>query len=155
MSDRAFSFEVTRTSNASAAILFRLVTDGANWATWAKPIVLQSSWVRVGDLTPGGIGAVRKVGIWPMLVREETVEYEQDRRHLYKLIGPPNPTKDYFGEVLLAPNATGGTDIRWSGSFTESVPGTGPIMRAALEGVVRCLTGRLVKTAERESDGGG
>ncbi|AWV48384.1 hypothetical protein JK2ML_1983 [Mycobacterium leprae Kyoto-2] len=153
MSNRKFSFEVTRTSSASAAVLFRLVTDGANWAKWAKPIVLQSSWARLGDLRPGGIGAVRKIGIWPILVREETVEYEQDRRHLYKLIGPPNPAKDYLGEVLLAPNAAGGTNIHWSGSFTENIPGTGPVMRAALKGAVRCLTVRLVKTAERESDG--
>ncbi|KLO32559.1 SRPBCC family protein [Mycobacterium haemophilum] len=154
MSDRRFSFEVTRTSSASAAILFRLVTDGANWAKWAKPIVLQSSWARLGDPAPGGIGAVRKVGLWPMLVREETVEYEQDRRHRYKLIGPPSPAKDYFGEVLLAPNAAGGTDIRWRGWFIERVPGTGPVMRAALEGAVRYFSGRLAKAAERESGGG-
>lgn len=153
MSGRKFSFEVTRTSTASAATLFRIVTDGANWAKWAKPIVVQSSWERLGDPTPGGIGAVRKLGMWPMLVREETVEYEQDRRHLYKLIGPPTPVKDYFGEVLLASNAAGGTDIRWSGSFIERVPGTGPVMRAALEGAIRYFAGRLVTAAERESGG--
>ncbi len=95
MSGRTFSFEVTRTSTAPAATLFRLVTDGANWSKWAKPIVVHSSWARQGDPAPGGIGAVRKVGLWPVLVQEETVEYEQDRRHAYKLVGPPTPAKDY------------------------------------------------------------
>jgi Polyketide cyclase / dehydrase and lipid transport len=154
MPDRNFSFEITRSSTAPAATLFRLVTDGGNWSKWAKPIVVHSSWARQGDPAPGGIGAIRKVGMWPLLVQEETVEYEQDRRHAYKLVGPPTPAKDYAGEVILTPNATGGTDIRWTGSFTEGVPGTGPVMRAAMGGAVRFFAGRLVKAAERESYGG-
>jgi hypothetical protein len=153
MSGRKFSFEVTKTSSAPAATLFRLETDGGNWAEWAKPIVVQSSWARQGDPAPGGIGAIRKIGMWPMLVQEETVEYEQDRRHVYKLVGPASPAKDYFGEVVFTPNAAGGTDMRWSGSFTEGVPGTGPVMRAALGGAVRYFAGRLVKEAERQSGG--
>ena len=154
MSGREFSFEINRTSTASAATLFRLVTDGANWSKWAKPIVVHSSWARQGDPAPGGVGAIRKVGMWPMLVQEETVEYEQDRRHAYKLVGPKTPAQNYAGEVVLTPNASGGTDIRWTGSFTEGVPGTGPVMRAAMGGAVRFFAGRLVKAAERESNGG-
>lgn len=154
MSGRKFSFEVNRTSSAPAATLFRLVADGANWSSWAKPIVVSSSWARQGDPAPGGVGAIRKIGMWPLLVQEETVEYEQDRRHAYKLVGPPSPAKDYSGEVVFTPNATGGTDIRWTGSFIEGVPGTGPVMRAALGGAVRFFSGRLVKEAERESSGG-
>ena len=154
MSGRKFSFEITRTSSAPAATLFRLEADGANWSSWAKPIVVQSSWARQGDPPPGGIGAVRKIGMWPLLLQEETVEYEQDRRHVYKMVGPPTPAKDYFGEVVFTPNATGGTDIRWAGSFIEGVPGTGPVLRAALGGAIRFLAGRLVRAAERESSGG-
>jgi len=150
MSGRKFSFEINRTSSAPAATLFRLVADGANWSSWAKPIVVSSSWARQGD-PPGGVGAIRKVGMWPLLVQEETVEYEQDRRHAYKMVGPPSPAKDYVGEVVFTPNASGGTDIRWTGSFVEGIPGTGAVMRAALGGAVGFFAGRLVKAAERES----
>jgi hypothetical protein len=153
MSGRTYSFEVNRTSSAPAAALFRLVADGANWSAWAKPVVLSSSWARQGDPAPGGVGAIRKFGAWPVFVQEETVEYEQDRRQAYKLVGPPSPAKDYSGEVTFTPNAAGGTDIRWAGSFVEGVPGTGPVMRAALGGAVRFLADRLVKAAERESGG--
>lgn len=151
MSGRTFSFEVNRTSNAPAATLFRLETDGANWSKWARPIVVQSSWARQGDQAPAGVGAVRKVGMWPVLVQEETVAYELDRRHAYRLIAPVTPAKDYSAEVTFTPNSAGGTDIRWTGSFTEGVRGTGPVMRAALGGAVRYFAGRLVKAAERES----
>jgi hypothetical protein len=153
MSGRKFSFEVNRTSTAPAATLFRLAADGANWSNWAKPMVLQSSWLRQGDPAPGGVGAVRKIGMWPVLMQEETVEYEQDRRHVYKLVAPATPAKDYVGEVVFTPNAAGGTDIRWSGSFIEGVRGTGPFMRAALGGAIRIFSGQLVKAAERESGG--
>ncbi|OBJ56181.1 SRPBCC family protein [Mycobacterium sp. 1423905.2] len=152
MSDRKFSFEVNKTSNASAATLFRLVTDGGNWAKWAKPIVVTSSWVRQGDPPPGGVGAIRKLGMWPVFVQEETIEYEQDRRHVYKLVGTTTPVTDYLAEVVLTANRAGGTDIRWSGSFTEKVRGTGPLMRGALGGAVKYFAGQLVKAAERESN---
>src|SRR5437764_7461354 len=129
MSGKTFSFEINMTSRAPAATLFRLETDGGRWSDWAKPIVVQSGWEQQGDPAPGGIGAIRKVGMWPVLVQEETVEYEQDRRHVYKLVGPASPAKDYFGEVVFTPNASGGTDIHWSGSFIEGAPGTGRVMR--------------------------
>ncbi|WP_156690610.1 SRPBCC family protein [Mycobacterium sp. Marseille-P9652] len=150
MPGRKYSFEINRTSSAPAATLFRLVTDGANWSKWAKPIVVQSSWARQGNPAPGGIGAIRKVGMWPVAVQEETIAYEQDRRHAYKMVGR-SPAEDYVGEVVFTPNASGGTDIRWTGSFVERVPGTGPALQAALGGAVRFFAGRLVKAAERES----
>jgi hypothetical protein len=150
MSGRTFSFEVTRTSRAPAAMLFRMETDGGHWADWAKPLVVQSSWERQGDPAPGGIGAVRKVGLWPLLVREQTLEYEQDRRHVYGLIWPPSPAKDYRAEVIFVTNAAGGTQLRWSGSFIERIPGTGPMMLAALRRAIQFFSSRLVKAAERE-----
>jgi polyketide cyclase/dehydrase/lipid transport protein len=103
MSGRKFSFEINRTSSAPAATLFRLVADGANWSKWAKPIVRHSSWARQGDPAPGGVGSIRKVGMWPLLVQEETVAYEPDHRHAYKLVGPPTPAKDYSGERYRHP----------------------------------------------------
>jgi hypothetical protein len=48
------------------------------------------------------------------------------------------------------PNAAGGTDVRWTGSFTEGLRGTGPVMVVFLRGAVQLILGRLVKAAERE-----
>ena len=151
MSGRKFSFEINRTSSAPVATLFRLVADGAHWSRWGKPMVVQSSWARQGDPPPDGVGAVRKIGMWHMFVQEEIVVYEQDRRHGYKLVAPATPAKDYYSEVVFTPTATGGTDIRWAGTFIEGVPGTGPVMRASLGGAIKFIVSRLVKAAERES----
>jgi polyketide cyclase/dehydrase/lipid transport protein len=150
MTGKTFSFEINRTSSAPASTLFRLETDGGRWSEWAKPVVVQSSWDRQGDPAPGGVGAIRKVGLWPVLLREETVEYELDKRHVYKFAGPSEPAKDYRAEVVFTPNAAGGTDIRWSGSFVEGLPGTGPVTLALLRTTIKVLSAQLVKAAERE-----
>ena len=152
MPDKVFTFEVNRTTRAPPAMLFRLETDGARCSEWAKPLIVQSSWERTGDPLPAGVGAVRKVRMWPILMREKTVAYEQDRRHGYLQIGPPLPARDSRPEVVLTDNAAGGTDIRWTGSFTERLRGTGAVTRILLRGVVGFLAGRLVKAAERQLD---
>ncbi|GHE98914.1 MxaD family protein [Amycolatopsis deserti] len=146
MPARTFTFEVTRTSSAPPATLFRLETDGARWSEWAKPLVVVSRWARWADPV-GGVGAIRTVGTWPLLTHEETVEYEQDRRHVYTF-AEPAPVRDYRAEVLFEPHGTG-TRLTWRGSFREKVPGSGPIVRAVVAGVIRFLSARLVKAAER------
>ena len=148
MTGRRFSFEINRTTRAPAATLFGLETDGAHWSKWAKPLIVQSSWEQHGAPSLAGVGAVRRVGMWPMLMREKTVVYEHNRRHVYEQIGPRLPAKNYRAELLLTPKA-GGTDLRWTGSFTEGTRGTGPIMHAFLSSVVRFLSWRLVSAAER------
>ena len=56
--------------------------------------------------------------------------------------------------MVFTPNPSGGTDIRWTGSFTEGVAGTGRLVQAAMGGAVKYFAGRLVKAAERESAAG-
>lgn len=149
MSNRTFTFEVTRTSTAPPATLFRLETDGARWSDWAKPIAMQSSWESQGDPAPGGIGAIRRIGLWPIVMREKTVEYEQDVKHVYTFVGW-SPAKDYRGTMLLTPNASGGTDLRWTGTFTEAVPGTGPLVRAVFRAGIVMISKMLINAANHE-----
>ncbi|MCP9274707.1 SRPBCC family protein [Mycolicibacterium arenosum] len=153
MTGRTFSFQLRRTSTAPPATLFRMETDGPSWAKWGKPLILQASWDREGVPAPAGVGAIRKVGMWPVLMREETLVYEPDRKHVYTFAGS-GPAKDYRAEVLFTPNASGGTELIWSGSFTEGLRGTGPAVRAALRGALVLLSRQLVAAAERETSSG-
>ena len=144
---RRFAFEVTARSSADAARLFELEADGSRWSEWAKPLVPTSTWERQGDPAPGGVGAIRRLGLPPVIVREETVEYEQDRRHVY-VMRTPVPIRDYRAEIVLTPRAGGGTDLVWRGSFTERIPGSGPVFRVLLRGLISLLARRLVRAAE-------
>ncbi|MEU4671771.1 SRPBCC family protein [Amycolatopsis sp. NPDC023774] len=147
MPGRTYSFEVNRISTAPPEVLFRLETEGPLWSTWGRPLIVQARWARRGDDDPNGVGAVREVGLWPVLLREKTLEYEPDRRHVYTFDGS-GPVRDYRAEVFFTPNTAGGTDLRWTGSFTESVPGTGAFAAAALRGAIRILSAQLVKAAD-------
>jgi hypothetical protein len=145
---RTFSFEATAHSSADAATLFGLAADGGRWSEWAGPFVPRSSWERQGDPAPGGIGAIRRLGLWPIVVREETIAYEQDRLHGYAL-RTRGPLRDYRAEVAFEPQDGGGTAVVWRGSFSELIPGTGRLVERALHSTLRSLTRRLVKAAER------
>ncbi|GAA3024910.1 SRPBCC family protein [Actinokineospora globicatena] len=145
---RTFAFEITTSSSADAATLFTLVSDGRRWSEWARPVVAESYLEREGDPSPGGVGAIRVLGRKPVLVREETVEYEQDRRHVY-VLRSASPVKDYRGEVTFIPRDGGGTDLVWRISFVERIPGTGTVVRAGLRSFIQDLAKRLVQAAER------
>ncbi|WP_020668734.1 SRPBCC family protein [Amycolatopsis nigrescens] len=149
MSAKKHSFEINRTSSAPPAKLFELETDGANWSNWGKPLIMSSGWAERGDQAPGGVGAIRKVGTWPLLLRERTLEYELDRRHVYTFAGPVAPARDYRAEVTFSPNERGGTDLRWAGSFSAILPGTGAVTAFVLRTVIQFLSARLVRAAER------
>ncbi|PPK65898.1 SRPBCC family protein [Actinokineospora auranticolor] len=144
---RTFAFEIAVSSSADAPELFAMVSDGRRWAEWARPVVTEAYLEREGDPAPGGMGAVRVVGRKPLLFREETVEYEQDRRHAYRLLSAA-PFRDYRGEITLIPLDGGGTDLVWRCSFVERVPGTGPALRAGLRSFINDLTKRLLRAAE-------
>jgi hypothetical protein len=144
---RRYSFEVTARSSADAASLFALEADGSRWSEWARPLVPTSRWERQGDPAPGGIGAIRRLGLRPVVVREETVAYEQDRLHAY-VMRTPMPIKDYRAEVVLTPRADGGTDLVWRATFAERVRGSGPVFRLLLRGLIALLARRLVRAAE-------
>jgi hypothetical protein len=142
------SYELSAHSTASAQKLFTLISDGSRWSEWARPIVMTSSWAKTGHPTPDGIGAVRRVGMWPIRLREETVAYERDRLHAYTMRSPV-PMRDYLAEVRFTPTEDGGTDVTWSGGFTERFPGTGRLVAVSLRAMIRALLRRLIAAAER------
>lgn len=148
MAGKSFTFEVKRTSTAPASTLFALAAGGSRWSEWAGPLIPSSSWVRRGEPDPGGIGAIRKLGVGPLGVKEETTAYEQDALHGYKLLGLA-PISGYHAEVRFAPTPDGGTQITWRGEFTERVPGTGRIFERGLRTVIGQMATRLTRYAER------
>lgn len=144
---KEYSFEVNAHSSAEPSRLFQLAADGSTWSAWLRPMVLRSAMERKGDPSPGGIGAIRRVGQWPVIFREQTIEYEQDRRHVYTLLNRV-PLKNYRGEASFTPSERG-TDIRWRVSFTEAVPGTGPVLCGTLKPLISFIVKRLVRAAEQ------
>lgn len=152
MAAKTFTFQVNRSSSADPATLFGMVADGARWPEWAKPIVPSGAMVATGEPEPLGVGAVRKVGAGKIGVKERTVAHEDGRLHAYELV-TPGPVKNYHAEVRFDPRQGGGTELRWSGSMEEKIPGTGKLISKAMGALIGTLATKLVKAAERPTGG--
>src|SRR5215813_5420548 len=109
--------------------------------------VAVSEWDREGDPAPGGVGAVRKLGRWPVFTREEITEYDPPR-HLGYTILSGMPVRGYHADIDLLPDGAG-TTIRWSGAFEPTVPGTGVALETLLERIVRGYARGAARAAER------
>jgi uncharacterized protein YndB with AHSA1/START domain len=140
------SFALSFVSTAPPERVFALLADGAHWADWAGPVVPASRWERKGTPPPGGVGAVRALGSWPLVDLEEVLEHDPPRRHVYTIVSGV-PVRDYRGVVELNLTAEGGTRVDWSAEFTPRIPGTGRLFRALSKFVVSQIGSHLVTAA--------
>ncbi len=142
------SYEVTARSAAPPERVFELLADATSWPRWAGSLIAHASWEREGNPAPGGAGAIRRLGRWPMFGREQVVASEPPSHHAYTTLSG-NPVRNYRADVSLVPNGYG-TLITWSAAFEPRIPGTGRL----LEGIYRRLIGsvarRLAAYAERD-----
>ncbi|HET6818387.1 MAG TPA: SRPBCC family protein [Mycobacteriales bacterium] len=143
------SYDVTAQSTAPPAKVFALLADAPGWSRWAGPMVVRSWWEREGEPPPGGVGAIRRLGIGALSSREEIVEYDAPRRLAYTWL-TSFPVRDYRADVRLEPDGTG-TRIVWSGTFTPAFPGGAAVMRRFFLSTVGGFARRLAAEAERTS----
>jgi uncharacterized protein YndB with AHSA1/START domain len=142
------SYEVTALSAAPPEKVFALLADGAGWSQWAGPMVVRSWWEREGTPAPGGVGAIRRLGLGKASSREEILAYDAPRHLAYTWL-TSFPVRHYRADVALEPDGTG-TRIVWSGTFHPSFPGGGAVMRRFFLSTVGGFAKRLAARAERD-----
>lgn len=144
MKNRA-SYEVTARSAAAPERVFALLADAPSWKRWAGPVIVASWWEREGTPAPGGVGAIRRLGVRGASSREEIVAYDPPTHLAYTILSGL-PVRDYLANVRLTPDGTG-TRIEWSGRFTPKLPGTGGVLRLFLLSTIGSFVKRLAKQA--------
>ena len=143
------SYEVSARSSAAPETVFALLADAAGWSKWAGPMVVRSWWEREGTPAPGGVGAIRRLGLGALSSREEIVGYDAPHHLAYTWL-TKFPVRDYRADVRLQPDGTG-TRIVWGGSFTPAFPGGAAVMRRFFRSTVGGFTKRLAAEAERRA----
>lgn len=141
------SYEVTARSAAPPEKVFALLADGAGWSEWAGPMVVRSWWEREGSSEPGGVGAIRRLGLGKLSSREQIVEYDAPRHLAYTWL-TSFPVRDYRADVRLDPDGTG-TRIVWGGTFRPAFPGGAALMTRFFTSTVGGFATRLASEAER------
>jgi uncharacterized protein YndB with AHSA1/START domain len=147
VSSQRSTYEVTARSAAPPQRVFDVLADASTWKEWAGPLVLASWWEREGDPAPGGVGAIRRLGVRGASSREQIVAYDPPRHLGYTWL--TRVVRDYRADVRLEPDG-GGTRIVWAGSFTPTVLGPGPVMRRFFRTTVGGFARRLAARAEEE-----
>jgi len=142
----AFSYEVVVRSSAPPERIFALLADATSWPSWANPVVGHGSWEREGEPPPGGVGAIRKVGRWPVLGREAVVAHDPPTHHAYTILSG-QPVRSYRADVVLTADGTG-TVITWGATFEPRVRGTGPALRAFYRRLIGWFAHRVARHAE-------
>ena len=135
--------EHTAVTAADPATVYALLRDGSTWPSWAP--IDSFALARPGADEPEGVGAIRELRSGRVTGRDEIVELVPDRRLSYAHTSRL-PVRDYRGDVVLEPVAEG-TRIRWTVAFDPTFPGTGPLVRRALDGFVAKLTDGLARHA--------
>ena len=135
--------EHTAVTAADPATVYALLRDGSTWPAWGP--IDSFALARPGADEPEGVGAVRELRSGRVTGRDEIVELVPDRRLSYAHTSSL-PVRDYRGDVDLEA-LPGGTRIRWTVAFDPKFPGTGPLVRRALDGFVAKLTEGLGRHA--------
>src|SRR5690242_3534140 len=124
------------TTTADQATVYALLRDGATWPTWSP--IESFELERPGTDEAEGVGAVRLFRSGRVIGHDEIVELVPDRRLTYAHWSNL-PVRNYRGEIELEPVADG-TAIRWATQFDPKFPGTGRLMRRALDGFIAKMT---------------
>ena len=139
------SFVVRARSAAPPAAVFALLADAPSWQEWAGPLVPRARWE---PGTRGGKGAVRRLGLGPLSVREQVVEHAPADAFSYVLLTAVR-WHGYRADVELAEDEQGGTRILWTGRLTSPLPGLAAVMEPAFRLMVQDFARRLARAAER------
>ena len=131
------------TTTADPATVYALLRDGAGWPTWSP--IESFELERPGTREPEGLGAVRLFRSGRVTGHDEIVELIPDRRFAYTHTSNL-PIRNYRADVDLEPISQG-TAIRWVSAFDPKLPGTGWLMRRALDGFIAKLTDGLAEHA--------
>jgi hypothetical protein len=123
-----------------------LLDDVDSWSTWSRPLLTQTAWERWGSPAPAGVGAVRRLGLWPIYIREQITSRERGHHQEYTVLSP-HLFRDYLGRVTVSPGDTG-TLITWHVEFTPRFAPLGAPTHRVLSRVIARLAARLAHAAD-------
>ncbi len=145
------SYDVRVRTSAPREAVFALIADATSWPNWALPVIRQGSWLREGDPAPGGVGAIRRLGMTWYGAREEILEYDPPHYLAYTILSRM-PFRDYRAIVSVDRDGTG-SRITWAGAFEPRIPGTGRLLSWLLRRLMGAMAGGLARYAETTTEG--
>jgi len=113
------SIHVTRSIPAPPEAVFDRLADHANYDRF-RPIH-RSELVREGDPAPNGVGALRRIKVFPLVFEEEITAYERPTRLDYLIVKLNVPFRHDGGSIKLTP-AGDSTHVDWRSTYSVPTP---------------------------------
>lgn len=132
-----------------AATVLHVLDDVDHWSDWARPLLLQAQWERWGEGSRGGPGAIRKLGAWPVWIRE-LILTRGPHGHTYTVVSPA-AFSHYLGEICISDHPDGGVDVLWRVEFIARRAALSSVLEAVLKMTISGLLTRLAAAAAREA----
>lgn len=107
------AYEISLDIAAPIDTVWGLLADGRSWSDWS--FIPRSELECEGIPASDGVGAIRRLGMPPIVSRERMVQFTPPSRLVYESVGG-NPVSGYRATVELA-EVDGRTKVQWSGSF--------------------------------------
>ena len=139
------AYEISLDIAAPIDTVWGLLADGRSWSDWS--FIPRSELECEGIPAPDGVGAIRRLGMPPIVSRERIVEFTPPSRLVYESVGGI-PVSGYRATVELA-EVDGRTKVQWSGSFEPKWSIGAGAVGAYLKFAVNKISSGLVKEAER------
>lgn len=144
-----FGFRVERASSAPPTRVYNVLAHVADFREWA-PHVGYSELIRQGTPDPLGAGAVRRLGPYKWASVDEEI-LEARPPHYQRYIGVRGfPVSQYGGEIRLSQVETG-TELLWTVTFQQRVPGTGRPLETIIRAVITSLADHAIGVAEKSA----
>ena len=143
------NYSVTATSEASPAVVWRLLIDARSWPVWSAVDSLDTE--RSSGLDPDGhdaIGAVRAFRTGRTVTGERLTGLSEERQLTYE--DAFNPVmRNYQAAVELTPTPDGGTLIRWHGAYSTRW-GMGWLMQRYMQRFMQRMVDGLASHAAQQ-----
>ena len=139
------SYRVQARSDAPVESVWPLLAEARRWKEWT--FLTRSEVEREGRPEPDGVGAVRHFTRYGIGSREEVLAFDPPTHLAYSILSG-FPVRNYRAEVTLSPDE-GGTQITWTATFDEKVPGTGRLTELMLGRMIGGFASGLARYAAK------
>lgn len=140
-----YSCRFERECAAPPQTVYGLLADVERWPQWLGR-VHSAGWDGLG--ASGGPGAVRRVAVSGLTMRERILVANPPHHHAYTIVSGL-PVTNHRADVHLIgrPN---GTLIVWTATFEPRIPFTGPLVWLALRASMPTMVTALAKGADAQ-----
>jgi uncharacterized protein YndB with AHSA1/START domain len=143
------SYRVEARSDAPVEAVWPLLAEARRWKEWT--FLTRSELEREGGPERDGVGAIRKFTRYGMGSREEVLAFDPPTHLAYAILSG-FPVRNYRADVTLSPDA-GGTQIVWSATFDEKVPGSARLTELMLQRMIGKFASGLARYAAKNQPG--